>query len=464
MAYDDDVASLANKIETAQYEMAISNNYYEARHRLTTIGLSAPPELQKLNTAVGLPRLYIDAIEERLDVEGFRLAGKAEHLDQFWTWWQANDLDELSSSAHLEAMIYGRSYVTVSHPGDRSGVPIIRVESPTNMTAVIDPRTQKVTKALRLYRQDVMTPAGAAPDVDPNIERATLFLPNETSYWKKQNGKWVLDGPSKRAIVKHNLGRVPVVPIFNRARLSDPNGSSEILPEIRAITDAASRQLMNLQAAAELMAMPQRYLFGVDPDEIAPNGSPAEVLDAYMARIIAVKDPEGKAGQFMAAELRNYVDGIERLWKDAAAYTGLPPQYLSFASDNPASAEAIRSAESRLVKKCERKARQFGGAWEEVMRLAMRIMGQEVGPEYDRLETIWRDPATPTYAAKADAVMKLYANGAGVIPKEYARIEMGFSDEQRRDMREWDREDEPSLDSMLRNIAPSAPPEPEEAQ
>src|SRR5690606_40169740 len=81
------------------------------------------------------------------------------------------------------------------------------------------------------------------------------------------------------------------------------------------------------------------------------------------------------------------------------------------------------------------------------MRHAKRISGQEVGTDYDRLETIWRDPATPTYAAKADAVMKLYANGSGVIPKEYARIEMGFSDEQRRDMREWDKEDEPSLDS-----------------
>src|SRR5690606_40131568 len=123
----------------------------------------------------------------------------------------------------------------------------------------------------------------------------------------------------KKAIVKHNLGRVPVVPVFNRARLSDPNGSSEILPEIRAITDAASRQRMNLQAAAELMAMPQRYLFGVDPDEIAPNGSPAEGLDAYMARIIAVKDPEGQAGQVMAAEGRNYGDGTVRLRQDAAA-------------------------------------------------------------------------------------------------------------------------------------------------
>src|SRR5690606_6878474 len=191
MAYDDDVASLANKFETAQFEMAASNNYYEARHRLTTIGLSAPPELQKLNTAVGLPRLYVDAIEERLDVDGFRLAGKAEHLEQLWTWWQANDLDELSSMAHLEAVIYGRSYVTVSHPGDGSGVPSTRVESPPNRTAVSDTRTQKVTTAPRLYRQDVMTPVGAAPDAGPTVERATLFLPSETSYWKKQDGKWV---------------------------------------------------------------------------------------------------------------------------------------------------------------------------------------------------------------------------------------------------------------------------------
>ncbi|MEO6084438.1 MAG: hypothetical protein ABIQ18_41715, partial [Umezawaea sp.] len=57
-----------------------------------------------------------------------------------------------------------------------------------------------------------------------------------------------------------------------------------------------------------------------------------------------------------------------------------------------------------------------------------------------RMETLWRDPATPTYASKADAVTKLYNNGSGVIPLERARIDLGYSAEERREMRKWDAE------------------------
>src|SRR5690606_4714417 len=132
---------------------------------------------------------------------------------------------------------------------------------------------------------------------------------------------------------------------------------------------------------------------GLDPDSLGET--PAEVREAYMGRIMAIQDPEGKAGQFNAAELRNFTDVLQEMAKQVASYTGLPPQYLSFQSDNPASAEAIRSSESRLVKKCERKARMFGGAWEQVMRLCLQVLGRDVTPEMARLETVWRDPATP---------------------------------------------------------------------
>src|SRR5690606_19254869 len=181
--------------------------------------------------------------------------------------------------------------------------------------------------------------------------------------------------------------------------------------------------------------------------------------EAYMGRLLSFEDAEGKAGQFTAAELRNFVEVLQELAKHVASYTGLPPQYLSFSSDNPASAEAIRSSESRLVKKCERKARMFGGAWEEVMRLCLRVLEREVPPEMARLETVWRDPATPTFAAKADAVTKLYSNGMGISPREFARIELGFTDGQRREVREGDRDDEAlTIDSLLRqspNMRPS---------
>lgn len=450
--YEKQVTELSSLLSGQLMDLEESAEYYDACYRLETIGLAAPPEMRVLSHVVGWPRMYLDSLEERLDVEGFRLAGQSRQIQEMWEWWQANNMDEESCLAHLDAFIYGRSYVTVAAPGDGDlpGVPLIRVESPRNFYAEVDPRTRKVKRAIRVYSQ--VTPPHTAEIVNPQDARATLYLPNETVFLVSDNGAWRVEGR-----VQHNLGVVPVVPIYNRQRAGDREGRSEILPEIRAITDAASRTLMNMQAATEMMATPQRYIFGVPPEALGTTD--AEIREAYMGRLLTFEDAEGKAGQFTAAELRNFVEVLQELAKHVASYTGLPPQYLSFSSDNPASAEAIRSSESRLVKKCERKARMFGGAWEEVMRLCLRVLDREVPPEMARLETVWRDPATPTFAAKADAVTKLYSNGMGIIPKEFARIEMGFTDEQRREMREWDRDDETlTIDSLLRqspNMRPS---------
>jgi hypothetical protein len=254
---------------------------------------------------------------------------------------------------------------------------------------------------------------------------------------------------------------VPVIPMANRTRLSDRYGTSEISPELRSVTDAAARILMNMQATAELMAIPQRLIFGVKPEELGVDPDTGKQLyDAYMARILAFEDPEVKATQFTAAELRNFVDALDALDRKAAAYTGLPPQYLSFSSDNPASAEAIKSSESRLVKKVERKNLLFGGAWEQAMRVAWRcVKGENPPQEMYRLESIWRDPSTPTYASKAAAVAQLYANGAGVIPRERARIDLGYTITEREEMRAWDQEENP-LGQLAGMYAPPAEPQP----
>jgi hypothetical protein len=235
-----------------------------------------------------------------------------------------------------------------------------------------------------------------------------------------------------------------VVPLLNRSRLTEFYGRSEITTELRSVTDAAARIMMDMQGAAEMMAMPQRLLFGVTKEQLLGSGPDAKTsFQAYMGRILMLPDGATSA-QFSAAELRNYGDALELLSKEASKYTGLPPQYLYFNSDNPASAEAIRSSETRLVKKSERKQRIFGGAWEQALRIAILMMDNELPADAHRLETVWRNPATPTFAAMADAVVKLVTattpSGDSVLPVEQGRIELGYSVEQRRQMRQWDQD------------------------
>ncbi|ALA48122.1 portal protein [Mycobacterium phage Phlei] len=426
---------LLSDFQNATKDLESNTAYYEAERRPEGVGVTVPREMQKLLAHVGYPRLYVDSIAERQEVEGFRIGDDEESDEELRQWWEANNLDIEAQLGFTESYVHGTSYITISRPDPQvdlnwdPNIPIIRFEPPTRMYAEIDPRIGKVSKAIR-----------AVYDSEGNeVQAATLYTLNLTQGWfKDEEGEWV-----DWFVDNHGLGVVPVVPMPNRTRLSDLYGQSEITPEIRSMTDAAARILMLMQATAELMGVPQRLLFGVKPDEIGVNPETGEVLyDAYISRILAFEDAEGKIQQFSAAELSNFTTALDNIAKQVAAYTGLPPQYLSASSENPPSAEAIRAVESRLIKKVERKNLIFGGALEEAMRIAYRMMkGGDVPPDMLRMETIWRDPSTPTYAAKADAASKLYANGNGVIPRERARKDMGYSVVEREEMRRWDEEE-----------------------
>lgn len=435
---------LLSEFENSQAGLQDNVLYYESKKRPDAIGLATPPEMRKLIAHIGWARIYLDSLEERLDIEGFRLAGKAAGSnigdERLWSWWQYNDLDEWSGLGHLEAFIHGRAYVTIAAPDPNDPIadkdkPVIRVESATTMWADVDPRTHRVKYAVRVGRD-------ANGDMD--MDKLTVYLPNSTLGMVRAKGMsqtgWDIEWD-----VKHNLGVVPVVPILNRARLTEWYGKSEITNELRSAIDAAARIMMNMQATAELMAIPQRLLFGLTKDELLGSGADKiSSFQAYVARILAIEKEGVTAHQFSAAELRNFADAIEVVAKEAAKITGLPPQYLAYSSENPASADAIRASETRLVKKAERKQRIFGGSWEQVMRIAMLVMDNELPADSHRLETVWRNAATPTFAAVADAVVKLASattqSGEQLLPNEQARIELGYSVEDRRQMRQWDQE------------------------
>lgn len=439
-SHQDQITAMMSKFRSDQSELRANSAYFEGRYRPKAVGMAVPPAMKRLLAKIGWARTYLGSLEERLDIEGFRLADESAADDKLWQWWQANQMDVQSGMAHVEALIHGRAYITISEPNPDDPLndplrdptsPIIKVESPLTMYAELNPLTGRVNRAIRVYEEPDST--------GRNIQHITLYLPNGTYGYVESNA---LNGWTLEFQVQHNMGLVPVVCILNKERMDQRNGVSEIKPELRSLIDAASRLLMNLQAAAELMAVPQRVLFGLAEEEIANLQGQAQ-FEAYMANILAFEDPNGKIAQFAAAELRNFAEGMDVLRKEAAVITGLPPNYFTFSSDNPASAEAIQSSENRLVKKAERKCRIFGEAWEDVMRIAYKVMEDNIPKGAFRMEVIWRNPATPTFAAMADGVVKLATavtpDGRPILPVEYARIKMGWSQEERDEMERFDK-------------------------
>lgn len=403
------VERLSQKLMDEQSALQKLDAYYEGEQRLQMLGLAVPPALQRFLTIVNWPRMAADGVEERLDIEGFRLPGVDEADDELWRIWQDNNLDEESGLAHLDALIYKRSYVCVGSNEADESTPLVTVESPFELIHETDARTRKVTNALRLY--DV---------VDGRATKGTLYVDGATVWleWSGAYGRW-----NDVDRDEHGM-EPPVVPLVNRARASRRGGQSE-MQDLIPITDAAARTLTNLQLAQETHSVPQRFVLGATAgDFVDQQGQPLTKWEAYFNSVWALANEQAKVGQLAASDLTNLTSTVEHYARLASGMAALPPNYFGLAADDAASADAIRSREARLVKRCERKQVAWSGAWEQVMRLALRIVGDD-NPSAKRLQTLWRDPATPTEAQRTDAVVKKVQ--VGILPREGAWDDMKYS-------------------------------------
>lgn len=394
--------------------------YYEGKQ---TLSYMAPELMRELNQrlrqlVINWPRLVVDALEERLDVEGFRFSENAEADSELWGIWQANDLDEESQLGHVDALALRRSFVIVGANEDDPANPLITVESPLEVYAERDPRTREVVAAVKRWQEDV-------PNAEP-IKHATLYQPGLTTWYIKRKGQWIPDPDIEPD--QTDLDDPPVVPLVNRARVRDRGGVSE-LADVIPVSDALCKIATDMMVSAEYHAIPRRWAAGMtEEDFVSPDGRKTSTLTARIGGLWLAENPETKFGQFQEADLGNFHKTIDALARVVSGLTGLPPHFLGYVGGEPISADAIRASEARLVKRAERRQRAFGGSWERVMRLAMQIRDGGVPNDAARLETIWRDPSTPTLAQTADAVVKLHAEG--LLPDEMAWEMMRFSQTQ----------------------------------
>jgi hypothetical protein len=408
---------LRDTLQSSRAETTLLNDYYEGIHKLKQLGLAIPEELKQFTVMVAWPRISVDAVEQRLDVAGFRMPGSSAADSALWDAWQYNNMDERQSFAHLDALALARSYVCVGSNVEDPEFPLITVESPLEMTAIRDPRTHEITAALRLY------------DADRGVDRrATLYLPNVTRWLIRDGGEWVDEYDPD----EHNLGAVPISALVNRNRasrksLSIVEGISE-MADIIPIADSASRALTNAQLAQETHAVPQRVVLGMSKgDFVDASGAPLPVWESYFGAIWANQNADAKVHQFDASDMKNFETMLNLYSRMASGVSGLSVEHFGVNTNNPPSADGQRAGETRLIKRAERKQTSFGHSWESVQRLVMRFRDGEWSNDARRLETLWRDAGTPTQAQVTDAIVKEYQTG--LTDWETAQESLGRSPE-----------------------------------
>ncbi|ACU39437.1 phage portal protein [Actinosynnema mirum] len=433
-------------------ELQTLNSHYEGTQPLNYLHPELLNELdgRLQQVVINWPQLVVDCLDERLDLVGFRLSGSAEADAGLEEIWQHNDLDSLSQQAHVDALVMRRAYSVIGSSSEEGNdLPLVTMESPLEVYAERDPRTREIAAAVKRWEEEL--PTG-------KVQHATLYLPDKTKWYVRKNGKWELD--SDYDADEHELGVVPVVPLVNRPRLQSPNGKSE-LAAIIPVSDAANKVATDMMVSAEFHAMPRRWALGFGPEDFTDeNGRRVSMWSKIAGRIWATrktKQDGAEVGQFPEASLENFHKTIHLLASIVGSLGALTPQTMGQQNAaNPATADAIRAAETRLIKRAERRMLSFGDSHERTMRIADRIRTGVWRPELKRLEARWRDAATPTIAQAADATVKLHESG--ILPLPFARERLNYLPEEIRLMEQAD--EKAARTEQDRVFGPLKPPPP----
>nr|WSW58509.1 phage portal protein [Streptomyces sp. NBC_00998] len=382
--------------------------------------------------------LVIDSPTERMGVDGFRL-GKAKGGKSVKTAdedanriWQENQMDADSDLVHYGAMSQRRAFVLVETGED--GRPVLTHETPRQVAVEHEQgNRRRLAAGLKLWRDDWT-----------GDTRATLWTPDTIHHFVtkseapafgartatlRQWDAWTVPN-SHDGVESNPLRLVPLVPFINR-RNRRPEGFAEH-EDVLSIQNRINLSLINLIAAMKYGAFRQRWAAGLEVDEDPVTGAKIQPFQLDIRKLWTTDNPEVKFGEFDATDLRPYIAAVESAVQDLAAISRTPPHYLLGQVVN-VSGDALKAAETGLVSKVRDRQRNFGESWENVMRLAFRVLGDEQRANAYDAETVWRDPESRTVAELADAAVKKQAAGVpwrqrmedlGYTPAEIARMEI----------------------------------------
>jgi hypothetical protein len=326
--------------------------------RVEQLGMAIPPAMRRFLVITNWCRTVVDTINDRQQVRSLILPGEETADPQLRAIWDANNLDAHVAMFNRDRMIYGRAFMSVGANETTPELPLVRVESPREMVALVDYRREVVTAAARFY--------GERPRRGPT--NVTLYLPNQT-VWVERRGRPLARDRPRRAQPRRRAGRDAPQPAHVRLLVGESQ-MTDVIP----LVDAAARSLTNLQFAQEAHGIPRMYMTGVEKEDfIDADGKPIPQFEAYFDAIHTITNPAGKVGQLDAADLKNFETALNIYGSQASVATGFPARKFGISSVNPPTEGSIRAEETELVNSVESQNVEVGITLGWVGALALRF-------------------------------------------------------------------------------------------
>ncbi len=426
------------QFETNRWTDDLMAAYVQGEQIIEHLGMAVPPSYRHFTFVLNWPGMYVESVESRQDVRAMILPGRSQADPRLVEMMDVNNLDADLSLFLQDRYTFGRAFLSVGSNEDDAGNPLVHVESPREMTALVDIRRRVMTSAAKFFGVDEN---GSGPT------DATLYLPDETVWVQRSSqGRW-----QEVERDQHRLGRVPITMSLCRRQSGSWVGRPLIL-RVNKLTDALARSMGNMQFGSEAAGIPQKYALGVSSgDFIDKDGKPIPQWAAYFNAIWANKSPDVKVGTFSAADLKNFETQVTIYGKLAASVTYLPSRYFGLTTTNPPSADAIRAEEAQFVKFVERQNAQVGSVLGWTAGLWWRFATGE-WVDGSRIGVEWHDPATPTIAQREDALMK--RRSAGVLSRQGYWDELGWSEQRKAKEQQYLDEEaaDPALAALLKPV------------
>lgn len=380
----------------------LRSRYCDGEHVLERMPVSVPVSMQALAVPIGWPAKAISKFCVRLAARGYSSETGSSLVADIEGVFADNAMEFLEAQAIAAAAEHGCSFVFTTQGVDALDPDVLlTLRDAHSATALLDPRTRRVTSALEL----------------PDRSTAVLYLPKRTvTLTRTLGGPWdtLHDAPNPS-------GRVLCAPYVHGATIARPFGTSRITRPLMGLTDMGVRTFLRSEVSADAYAAPRGFLIDVieeqfDQDARGRTTGWENIIGAFSAVASQMDEETGEilkpqVQMLPQLTMQPFGDQFRLIAAQVSGETSIPLQYLGVVSDsNPTSAAAVEANEVDLVREVRG---QFPSYNLGRKALAINVLTALYGDlsedaaalaDLRRISPLWDDPRTRSVSEQSQFV------------------------------------------------------------